>query len=124
MGKYSWIGRKYWLAWMKQDFKRLFYNIAYGFKMRGVGATLLPKTGKGKFVSVYTKGQIIQIKSEEGYTDVPYDEIRIIPCQYNHGIMVERFKENKLKDRNLLSMQQFSKDIIFASNVEQLSGQK
>ena len=36
--------------------------------------------------------------------------------------MIERFKNGKMRDRNILDIEQFNKGIIFASNVEQLAG--
>lgn len=52
--------------------------------------------GKNKYVSVYTKGQIIQIKEENKSYNLEYDEIRIIPYKENHGIMVEQLKNGKM----------------------------
>ena len=113
---------KYWVSWIKQDIARFYYKHVHGFNMDCMkNGTMLPKTGKGKFLSVYTKGQIIQIKHESGYEHLEYDEIRIIPCQYNHGVMVERFKNGVMHDRNMLDLNQFNKGIIFASNVERLA---
>ena len=122
--KYKLTLKKYWLTWLKQDIKRFIYSKIYKFNMDGLNGTLIPSTGKGQYVSVYTKGQIIQIKHESGYHDLDYDEIRIIPYQPNHGIMVERLKNGIMKDRMHLDITQFNKDIIFASNVEQLTDRK
>lgn len=118
--KYKWSLRKYWIGWLKCDLKRLYYSKIHGFNMDGFDGTLLPTTGKGKFVSVYSKGQIIQIKHESGYEHLEYDEIRIIPYKENHGVMVEKFKDGKLHGRDILDLNQFNKSIIFASNVERL----
>lgn len=121
--KYKWSFRKYWIGWFKRDLKRLYYSKVHGFNMYGLfNGTMIPTTGKGKFVSVYSKGKIIQIKNESGYEHLEYDEIRIIPCKENHGVMVERFKNGKMCDRNHMDLIQFNKGIIFASNVEQLVG--
>jgi hypothetical protein len=120
--KYKWALRKYWINWFKRDFKRWYYSKIHGFKMGSFDGTMIPSTGKGKYVSVYSKGEIIQIKHESGYDHLEYDEIRIIPCQENHGVMVERFKKGKMCDRNHMDLEQFNKGIIFASNVEQLAG--
>lgn len=124
LSKYTWSMRKYWLSWFKYDLKRLYYSKIHGFNMSPMNGTMLPKTGKGKYVSVYSKGEIIQIKHETGYEhlNLEYDEIRIIPYQENHGVMVERFKDGKMCDRHLLDIIQLNKSIIFASNVEQLTG--
>ena len=120
--KYNFSLKKYWWTWFKQDVKRIIYSKIFKFDMSEYG-TMLPSTGKGKFVSVFTKGQIIQIKHESGY-ELEYDEIRIIPYQPNHGVMVERWTNGKMRDRYHLDISQFNKEIIFASNVEQLAGRK
>ena len=119
--KYKWSMKKYWKSWIKSDIKRWYYSKIYGFKMDGMSGTLIPKSGKGKYVSVFSKGEIIQIKHESGYEFLEYDEIRIIPYQENHGVMVERFKKGDMVDRHLLDIAQFNKGIIFASNIEQLA---
>lgn len=119
--KYKWCLRKYWYYWIKADIKRLYYSTVHKLDM-GENGTMIPVTGKGKYVSVFTKGQIIQIKHESGYKHLEFDEIRIIPYKDNHGVMIERFKNGKMRDRNLLDIGQFNKGIIFASNVEQLAG--
>jgi len=117
--KYKLSNRKHWKAWIKNDIARLYYKLRWGWTM-GLDSTLIPSTGKGKYVSVYLKGKVIQIIDEEGR----YDEIRLVPYQYNHGIMVERWKNGKLFSRNHMDIEQFNNDIIFASNVEQLAGRK
>ena len=124
--KYKWSLRKYWIALLKQDVKRWYYSKIHGLNMcpyNGSGS-IIPTPGKGKYVSVYSKGEIIQIKHESGYEHLEYDEIRIIPCKENHGVMVERFKKGKMCSRNLMDLTQFNKSIIFASNVEELCGRK
>lgn len=116
--KYKFALRRFWKAWIKQDIQRWFYKTIYKFNMVGdMNGTLLPVTGKGKYVSVYKKGNIIQIVDESG----EYDEIRIIPYQPNHGVMVERLKGGKVYERNLLDIGQLNKNVIFASNIEQLT---
>lgn len=119
--KYNWCLRRFWWSWFKQDIKRWCYKNIHGFNMDGLNGTILPITGKGQFVSVYTKGKIIQIKHEEGYPNLEYDEIRIIPYQPNHGVMVETLKDGKMCGRHLLDIRQLNKNIIFASNVEDLA---
>jgi hypothetical protein len=119
--KYKWSLRRFWISWLKKDIQRLYYSKIHKFNMDGFNGTMLPNTGKGKFVSVFTKGQIIQIKHESGYEHLTYDEIRIIPYKENHGVMVERFRNGKMYDRNLLDIGQFNKGVIFASNVDQLA---
>lgn len=119
--KYKWSLRKHWIGWFKRDLKRWYYSKVHGFNMSGHNGTMIPTTGKGKFVSVYSKGEIIQIKHESGYEHLEYDEIRIIPCKENHGVMVERFKNGKMYERNQMDLTQFNKSIIFASNIEHLA---
>lgn len=114
---YKWSLRKYWIEWFKRDIKKWYYS-----KIHGFNGTMIPTIGKGRFVSVYSKGKIIQIKHESGYEHLEYDEIRIIPCKENHGVMVERFKNGKMCERNHIDLSQFNKGIIFSSNVEQLAG--
>lgn len=114
--KYNWTLRRFWKSWAKQDLRKMWFKFRYGWKLGGNG-TMHPQTGKGEYVSVYSKGGIIQIIDEEG----KYDEIRIIPCQHNHGVMVEKIIDGKVSSRNQLDIRQLNKGIIFASNVEQLT---
>jgi hypothetical protein len=122
--KYNFSLKKYWWYWFKQDLKRFYYSKMCGFTMSGVNGTLLPITGKGEYVSVYTKGQIIQIKDENNYHNLEFDEIRIIPYQPNHGVMIERCKNGIMRDRHLLDIEQFNKSVIFVSNIEKLISNK
>lgn len=116
--KYRLHSRKFWWSWLKQDIKRFIYKTFYGFNMSTDihSGTILPDTGKGKYVSVYVKGDIIQIIDEEEIEN----EIRIIPYQPNHGVMIESLKNGKVVSRHHLDIRQLNKNIIFASNVEQL----
>ena len=118
--KYRWCMRRFWKPWMVQDFKRLYYKIFHKWNIGIEKGTMIPKTGKGKYVSVYRKGDVIQIVDEEGI----YDEIRIIPYQPNHGVMIERLKDGKVKERHHLGIDQLNKNLIFASNIEQLTNKK
>jgi hypothetical protein len=117
--KYNWSLKRFWWSWLKQDYKRLFYKYVYGWKV-GIYDTLIPQTGKGKYVSVYRKGDIIQIIDETGENN----EIRIIPYQPNHGVMVEVLKNGKVNSRSILDIEQLNKSIIFASNIEALASKK
>jgi hypothetical protein len=116
--KYRWANRKFWKKWLRNDWKRFYYSKLYGFNMGGFNGTMIPETGKGKYVSTYRKGDIIQIKNESGYEHLEYDEIRIIPYKPNHGVMVERFKDGKLCDRHHLDIVQFNKTKMFSTNIE------
>lgn len=115
--KYSWSLRRFWLGWLKRDMQRFWYRHVYGFNMDGWSGTMLPDTGKGKYVSVYRKSDIIQIVDETGESN----EIRIIPYQPNHGVMVECLdKKGELIWRNHLDIDQLNKQAIYASNIENL----
>ncbi len=103
--------------WFKQDIWRWIYKKIYGFQMEGYNGTLLPVTGSGKYVSVYVKGKLTQMVDED-----TGEEIILIPYQPNHGVMVEYWKDGKMRWRNHLDLNQFKKNVIYASNVEQLSG--
>lgn len=118
--KYRWSLRRFWISWIKQDMQRWYYSIIYGWNTGGLNGTHLPLTGKGKYVSVYSKGKIIQIIDESA----EYDEIRIIPYQPNHGVLVETIKNNKVSSRTILGICQLNKNIIYASNIESLAKKK
>lgn len=118
MKKYNWSLRKHWKSWFLSDISRFWYKLKYKIEF-GFNGSMLPKTGKGKFVSVYRKGDYIDIINEKDS-----NFIRLIPYKPNHGIMVEKWVNNKLKSRNLLCYEQLSKDVIFSSNVEQLTKRK
>ena len=108
----------YWKR-VRYSLNRKYYKLRHGFTMGMCvqGGTMMPETGKGKYVSVYQKGKIIQIIDESG----KHGEIRIIPFQPNHGVMVERWRDGKPYGRNHLDIQQLQKGIIYASNVEKLT---
>lgn len=80
--------------------------------------SMMPETGKGEFVSVYTKGQIIQIKQEKPDNQILYDEVRIIPCQRNHGIMVERLINGDIAERFHMTLDDFNKNDILSNQSE------
>jgi len=94
--------------------------------------THMPKTGKGRYVDVLSKGSIIEIAPhfpvyEIGGSTKPgdsYDKLLIIPYQPNHGVFVEFWKRGVCCSRSILSFDQLSKQIIYASNVEELASRK
>jgi hypothetical protein len=108
---------RYWKTRLRYRLKTIYYKVFYGFDMGLTGGTMMPQTGRGKYVSVYQKGKIIQIIDESGV----HGEIRIIPFQPNHGVMVERWRDGKMYARNHMGIDQLQKGIIYASNVEQLT---
>lgn len=107
--------RKYWLTWLKQDIQTWFYKTFYGIKTqsRYFSDSILPDTGKGKYVSVYTKGQYIDMVFEvdtffNGRDVKKGDLIRIIPYQPNHGFMYELWLGGKLIGRNIMTIEQLA----------------
>jgi hypothetical protein len=112
VGKRSIIGGVY--MYIKSKLKRLWYKLVYGVRI-GLEHSMLPALGKGKYVSVYRKGNYIDIVNES-----THEFIRIIPYQPNHGLMVEKWENGRSKSRNILGYEQLNKNIIYASNVEQL----
>ena len=118
LGKYKWSMRRFWKSWIKYDLYRVKYKLFHGWEMGGNG-TMLPKLGRGKYVSVYSKGPITQVVNEE-----KNEEIRIIPYQPNHGVMVEYWEDGKMRWRQHLDLRQLKKSVVYASNVEQLTGRK
>jgi hypothetical protein len=114
------IKQDFWRWRIKQDFWRWIYKNIYKFNIDDINGTMLPDTGKGKYVSVYSKGKIIQIVDESG----EYDEIRIIPCQFNHGVMVEKIKDDKLHERTFLNIGMLNNDILYSSNLAELLNEK
>lgn len=112
--KYKWSNRKFWKSWILQDFTRLYYKFRLGENI-----PLNPKTGVGSYCTVKVIGDITIIKYHD--KDVyEFDEVRIIPMDYNHGVGIERYNNGVMCDRHIMTINQFQKDIIFASNVEQL----
>lgn len=58
------------------------------------GGTILPSLGRGRFVSVLRKGNYIDIVRHVSIVDkIPIGTIRLIPVNYNHGLMVEWLDE-------------------------------
>lgn len=93
---YEWRLHRYWLKYLKNDLKSIYFkwvhNIQVGFRYgNSLNNSTFPKLGKGQFVSVYSKGSIIQIIDEKGDND----EVRLIPLQYNHGVLVEIWRHGK-----------------------------
>jgi len=60
---------------------------------------MFPNLGKGKYVSVFRKGDFLDIIDESSK-----DFIRLIPYQPNHGIMVEYHKANSAESSQRLHM--------------------
>jgi len=70
--------------------RRWWYRIRHGIVVSLEGS-MLPSLGKGKYVSVFRKGDYIEIHSHDewGTQGQSPGVIRLIPYQPNHGVMVE-----------------------------------
>lgn len=79
--------------WFKQDLKRFYYKFMYNIKMDLFKGSILPSCGKGLFVDVIKRGEIIDIINHSDIPSVKRGTIRLIPCQSNHGVMVEFINE-------------------------------
>jgi len=89
----KWGLRRFWFGWFIRDITIAYYNIRYGMKLGG-NFTCIPTLGKGKYVSVYRSGDIVDVVSETK------DEMfRWIPYQENHGFMVEHWIDGKMNSR-------------------------
>lgn len=101
--KWEWSLRKYWWTWLKNSFKRWLYLNYYKLKMKTTNLdSHLPHTGKGRFYSVYRKGDIIQIINHTD--DHSFSELRLIPYQPNHGFFLELYKNDKMFSRTIITI--------------------
>jgi hypothetical protein len=108
------ISVKMRVHWIKSAIKRWYYKTFYKITI-GWEDSMLPDVGKGKYVSVYRKGDYIDIVKESNK-----NFIRLVPYQPNHGVMVENWIDGKLRWRYHLGYEQLLSEIIYASNIEQL----
>jgi len=104
----SWSG-------IKRRLKRVYYKLRFDIEIGCTGKSMLPDLGRGKYVSVYRKGDYIDIIEESSKNFV-----RLIPYQPNHGIMIEKWQGSNMCWRYHLGYDQFCKDEIYYSNVESL----
>ena len=88
---------KYTVRWYWYALRRKWYKLRWGIDMEPFKGSLLPEFGKGRFVSVYKKGGIIDIVGESA--DYKGHMIRLIPVQYNHGLMVEVWENGQMVRR-------------------------
>lgn len=65
---------------------------------------MLPHLGKGKYVSVYRRGDYVDLVDEKSGNFV-----RMVPYQPNHGYMVEVWRSNKCISRRHLSYEELRK---------------
>lgn len=63
---------------------------------------MLPKLGKGEFVSVIQRGPFLDMQDER-----TGDVIRLVPYQPNHGVMVEFWQDGTLRWRSHFDLEQF-----------------
>ena len=72
---------------------------------------MLPKLGKGKYVDVVRKGEIIEINyHDKGRTGGSGKIIRLIPYQPNHGVMIETWVNGKCTGRTCDDFRSLFKD--------------
>jgi hypothetical protein len=71
--------------------------------------SMYPSLGEGKFVSVKYNGPYLEIIGHDRHGVVPEGTIRLIPCQFNHGVMVEFVKDGKIQWRTHCDYNQFYK---------------
>lgn len=73
----------------KQKCKTLWYRFRHNIHVGGLDGSVMPHLGEDKIVSVIQKGKYLDI--------IKYNQtIRLVPCQYNHGIMVEYLENGVL----------------------------
>lgn len=104
---------RYKIKRLKSIFIKLLYKKLYKIDINMLDGTMKPLLGKGEFVSVYRKKDIIEIKSE-----TEDKMVRIIPYQSNHGIMVECWISGKNIFRSHLYLNQLIEPIRYASNFD------
>lgn len=92
------ISWKLRLRWQWYALKRWWYKTRWGINMEPFSGSMLPDFGKGKFVSVYKKGGIIDVVGE--YKDYAGHMIRLIPYQPNHGLMIEVWVDGHMRCRH------------------------
>jgi hypothetical protein len=84
------------VTWTIAALRRFYYLVFHGISIN-IDGTMLPNLGKGKYVSVYRKGNYVDIVNE-----ADSDFIRMIPYQPNHGYMIEHWHNNRLTSRTHL----------------------
>src|SRR5438876_6801501 len=92
------------LSW---KIRRLYYKCRYGIVIGFPHGTMLPQFGKGKFVSVFRKGNYLEITAHTNRHKSTKGMIRLIPYQPNHGVMVEFVKDGKVQWRTHCDYDQF-----------------
>lgn len=98
---------------IKRNLLVYLYKKIYNIEVGGFNGSMLPSFGKGKFVSVYRKGDYIDIIDEKDG-----NMIRIIPFQPNHGVMVERYINGEKHGVNHLDLNMLMENIRYASNFD------
>ena len=114
--------RKMWqykLLWFSQKIRRFYYDKVHGIKI-GIDDSMLPKLGKGKYISVYRKGDYIEIVSE-----VSGEKIRLIPYQPNHGVMVEHvYRDGTTGARHHMNFNWFLQELCINQEIEKLENKE
>lgn len=88
----------YCLRYFDASFRNLrvwWYRVVYNIETGSVDGSMLPCLGKGKFISIIKKGDIIELIDEKNNRF-----LRVIPYQPNHGFMVEVWENKKMTLRS------------------------
>jgi hypothetical protein len=64
--------------------------------------SMLPKFGRGEYVSVYRRGPFLDMHDERSG-----DVVRLVPYQPNHGVMIELWRDGRMLWRSHCDMRQF-----------------
>lgn len=98
------------LSWKKRfsNFvRKLYYKYWVGVEL-GLNGTIPACFGPGKYVSVKKRGPYVEIVGHKRFNNIPTGTIRLIPCQYNHGVMVEYISpDGKVKCRTNCNYDKF-----------------
>jgi hypothetical protein len=86
-------GKKWWAS-----LRRFYYKWVHSIDTAPFTGSLLPELGSGKYVSVFRRGSYIDIVSHQDTPLAPMGLIRLVPTQYNHGVMVEFWEEYQGED--------------------------
>lgn len=83
--------------------RRFYYRLFHGITI-SMDQSMLPHLGKGKYVSVYRRGDYMDLVDEK-----TGDFVRMVPYQPNHGYMVEVWRDGKCISRRNLGYEELKK---------------
>jgi hypothetical protein len=78
------------------------YHSLRGRRRVGADGSMFPVLGRGRYVSVYRHGSFLDMRDER-----TGDEIRLVPYQPNHGVMVECWRDGRMCWRTHCSLDDF-----------------